>query len=291
MNRLLGQIDRLTVLSSICGALLLAGTIVIAIGYGNATGSPRVQRLTLVVDNYPASTPPMHIALFSDLHVGGPQMPPLQVRGIVRQINRLNPDIIIFAGDFMGDGLIGHQYSPEEAIEPLRGLRARLGSFAVLGNNDFQVDAIAHALKADGIHLLLNDATQVGPVTIGGLDGRLAHSPVALEEARARTYQAFGHGSGVRILVAHSPDEFPASPGFVQLVLSGHTHCGQIVLPFIGALATGSDYGSKYLCGVFREGQKVLVVTAGVGTSHLPLRLGTYPEIWLISIQGRPPSK
>jgi hypothetical protein len=287
----LGQFDRFTVLPSICGALLLAVTIVTAVGYGNATASPRVHRLTLIENQYPARAAPMRLVLFSDLHVGGPQMPTAQVKGIVRQINRLKPDLIIFAGDFMGDGMIGRRYSPAEAIEPLRGLRAGFGSYAVLGNNDSQVEAISEALKAAGIHLLENDATQVGPLTLGGLDGRLAHSPAALKQARIRTYQALSRGSGLKVLVAHSPDEFPPAPTSVQLVLAGHTHCGQIVLPFIGALATGSDYGNKYLCGVFRDGQKILVVTAGVGTSHLPLRLGTYPDIWLISIRGKTSSK
>jgi predicted MPP superfamily phosphohydrolase len=286
MKRFLARFDRITVVPSICGALLLAATILVAIGYGNATAPPRVQRLKLAVDNYPADARPTRIVLFSDLHMAKPQMPAWRARSIVRQINRLSPDIIIFAGDFMGDGLVGGRYSPAYAVESLSRLHARLGVFAILGNNDSQAAYVAHALKKAHIHLLMNDAAQVGPVTLGGLDGRLAHSPDALKEARIRTYQAMSQGRGVRILISHSPDEFPVAPGFVQLVLAGHTHCGQIVLPFIGALATGSNYGSDYLCGVFRNGHKVLVVTAGVGTSHLPLRIGTYPDIWLISLKG-----
>jgi hypothetical protein len=69
-------------------------------------------------------------------------------------------------------------------------------------------------------------------------------------------------------------------------VLAGHTHCGQIVLPLIGPLETGSDYGRKYVCGVFRSGLKTLIVTAGLGTSHIPIRIGAPPDIWLISVES-----
>ena len=91
---------------------------------------------------------------------------------------------------------------------------------------------------------------------------------------------------GTKVLAAHRPDEIVAAKGRVSLVLAGHTHCGQIVLPFIGPLETGSDFGDKYYCGVYRRRDTVLVVTAGLGTSHVPLRIGAPPDMWLITIHG-----
>jgi len=82
----------------------------------------------------------------------------------------------------------------------------------------------------------------------------------------------------------HRPDDFKWAPESIPLMLAGHTHCGQIVLPLIGPLETGSDFGRKYLCGIIRKGGRTLIVTAGVGTSHLPLRIGAPPDMWLISI-------
>ena len=73
----------------------------------------------------------------------------------------------------------------------------------------------------------------------------------------------------------------------VSLVLAGHTHCGQIILPLVGALESGSDYGTRFLCGIHRNGSRLLVVTAGLGTSHVPLRIGAPADIWLITVQGR----
>ena len=92
---------------------------------------------------------------------------------------------------------------------------------------------------------------------------------------------------GARILLSHSPDPFPRVPGDVGLMLAGHTHCGQIRLPLIGAVSTMSDYGDRYACGLVRENAKVLIVSAGLGTSILPLRLGAPPDLWLIRVGPR----
>lgn len=70
-------------------------------------------------------------------------------------------------------------------------------------------------------------------------------------------------------------------------MLAGHTHCGQIRLPFLGTVSYMSEYGAKYACGVVFENGKTLIVGAGLGTSILPLRLGAVPDMWSITIKGR----
>ena len=268
-------------------AVLLAALAFVAIGYRNATASPVVRRLNLTVPEYPAGAAPVRIVLFSDLHVHGPDMPPTRLDGIVEQINSLHADVDIGAGDFVGNSEIGRAYSIEQSIAPLRSLRARLGVYAVLGNNDVGAgdDAVAAALARNGIRVLSNEAVRVGPLSLGGIKGRL-YSHAKWMAVRKQTYQAIEEKPGVQVLVAHRPDEFVQAPAPVRLVLAGHTHCGQIVLPLIGPLETGSDFGTNFLCGVVRRGSKVLVVTAGLGTSHVPLRIGAPPDLWLITIQG-----
>jgi hypothetical protein len=209
------------------------------------------------------------------------------VRRIVKQIDDLHPDLILSAGDFTGQSLPGAAYPLAEAVAPLAALRAPRGVFAVLGNNDDKPREYLLALHAAGIRVLMNESVRVGPLVLSGLDGRLAHSQPALDEARERTYREASSLHGVAILIAHRPDEFVSAPPSMQLVLSGHTHCGQVVLPVIGPLITGSDYGARFLCGVHRDGRKLLVVTAGLGTSHLPIRIGAPPDLWLISIESR----
>ena len=267
--------------------LLLAGAeLLLAIGYRNATAAPIVRRLDFKAPDYPADAAPISILLFSDVHVHGPDMPPSRLAKIVRQIDALHPDLIVAAGDFIGDNWVGRTYSIEQAIAPLSALEAPLGVYAVLGNNDYESYArgIRPALKKAGVHLLEDQAAGVGPIALGGLDGFIYHKRKPWEQARLRTSEAMARTTGVKILAAHRSDEVvPAAP-FVRLVLAGHTHCGQIVLPLIGALASGSDYGSRFLCGVIRDRSKLLVVTAGLGTSHVPLRFGAPPDMWLISI-------
>jgi hypothetical protein len=71
-------------------------------------------------------------------------------------------------------------------------------------------------------------------------------------------------------------------------MLAGHTHCGQVALPFVGALKTMSRYGRRYACGVVTEEGRSVVVTAGLGTSGLPLRLIAVPDMWLVELGPRP---
>ena len=130
--------------------------------------------------------------------------------------------------------------------------------------------------------VLATQARRFGPLVLGGLDddftGRadLPATLAAMEEL-----------GGAPVLLSHSPDPFPDVPRGSALMLAGHTHCGQWRYPWGGAPATMSRYGNRYACGLVRENGNVLIVTAGLGTSLLPIRFGTRPEIWLIEL--RPP--
>lgn len=215
-------------------------------------------------------------------------MPPERVGRIVDQINALHPDVILGAGDYTGANWIGREYPIPEAIAPFRRLKARLGVYAVLGNNDHfnGSTATVRALEAAGVHVLFNDSVRAGPLAIGGIDGDLGVKRRVWQDRRNETYATLAATPGIKLLVTHRPDEFRWAPQSVRLVVAGHTHCGQIVPPLIGPLQTGSDYGTKYLCGIVRDRSKLLVVTAGLGTSHVPLRFGAPPDIWLITIGG-----
>ena len=87
-------------------------------------------------------------------------------------------------------------------------------------------------------------------------------------------------------MLAHSPDVAPDLPVDVSLLLAGHTHCGQIVLPFYGALGHVSKFGDRFGCGVVHEGSRTTIVSAGLGTSVMPLRLGAPADLWLVRLSG-----
>ena len=276
MRRLVRILQRLFL------ALLLAGSALLAWSYWTAVSRPVVRSTRVAVAGWPAGAPPIRLLLLSDVHVGGPDMPPARVRRIVEQINRLSPDIVLIAGDLVTDKrLATRYYSHDEAVAPLAGLRPRLATLAVLGNHDHWRDsAAAHrALARAGIRVLDNEAAQVGPLAVGGLDddftGR-ADVPATLAALRKLR--------GPRLVLSHSPDPFPDLGSDIFLMLAGHTHCGQVAPPLIGPLSTMSRYGRRYACGLVREGGKTLVVTAGLGTSGIPLRLGAVPDLWLIEV-------
>lgn len=262
--------------------LLLAGAAIVAWAYATAVSTPVVRSARVAAAGWPSGAPPIRLLLLSDIHVGGPDMPPARLRRIVEQVNRLRPDIVLIAGDLVTDKrLATRYYTHDEAVAPLAGLRPRLATLAVLGNHDHWRDSAAarRALARAGIRVLDNQAVQVGPLAVGGLDddftGR-ADLPATLAALRRL--------EGPRLILSHSPDPFAEPAPDVLLMLAGHTHCGQVAPPLVGPLSTMSKYGRRYACGVVREGGRTLVVTAGLGTSGIPLRLGAVPDMWLVEV-------
>lgn len=265
--------------------LLLCAVGLLAFGWREATADPIVRRADIVLSDWPSGAAPVRVALLSDLHVGGPDMPPERLERIVGRVNDLRPDLVLLAGDFISDKRLGtRDYSYPVALAPLKGLRPRLGSLAVLGNHDHWKDAAAAraALRSAGIRVLDNGAATAGPPAVGGLDDDFTdHSDLP------RTLAAMAALPGAKLMLSHSPDPFAELPPGIGLMLAGHTHCGQIVPPLIGPLSTQSRYGRRYVCGIVREGGHLLIVSAGLGTSILPLRFGAPPDLWLIELHGR----
>lgn len=265
------------------GLMALIVSMAIGWGYWTAIADPVIRFAD--VDMLPAGSPEkqVRILLLSDLHVAGPDMPPKRLRRIVQQANTQRFDLVLIAGDFVSDKqLATERFSFDEAVAPLRELRGRLGTFAVLGNHDHWRNAARAraALKHVGIKVLDNSASRAGPLAIGGLDDAFTH-----HDDLDATLRAMTDLGGEPLLLSHSPDPFPGVPARVKLMLAGHTHCGQIRLPLIGAITYMSEYGDRYACGLVIENGKTLVVSAGLGTSLLPLRLGAVPDMWIVTVK------
>lgn len=247
-----------------------------------AGSDPVIRRFSYAPAAWPAGTASVRLVLLTDMHVSGPDMPPARLERIVETINQLNPDMVLLGGDFVSSKkLATKRYSVAEAIDPLARLHAPLGVFAVIGNHDHWGDAgaIRHELVRIGAVVLDNAAVRHGLITIGGVDDDFTgHANVH------RVAEAMHALGGIQILLSHSPDIFPAMPGSIGLVLAGHTHCGQISLALIGPIFTASRFGRQYYCGITRSRSQTLIVSAGVGTSLLPVRLGASPDIWVVEV-------
>jgi hypothetical protein len=262
--------------------LAAAGLGLTAFGYVTAVSDPLVRHARIGLRDWPGSARPVRAVLISDIHVAGPDMPPERLKRIVGQINALSPDLVLIAGDFVSDKRTAtHHYSTAEAIAPLAGLKPRLGTIAVLGNHDHWriAEESRKLLERAGIVVLSNSAVVAGPLAVGGLD-----DPFTDHDDPAATVEEMRRLPGAKLLLSHSPDPFADLPADIGLMAAGHTHCGQISLPLVGPLATFSQYGERYACGIVREGGKTLVIGAGLGTSILPLRLGVPPDMWLIEL-------
>lgn len=258
----------------------------LALGYSNARADPIVREAYVGVRGWPEGEAPMKVLALSDVHVAGPDMPPERVRRIAQSLNSLSPDLILVAGDLISEKRTAtRHYTEEEVAAPFADFEARYGVVVAPGNHDHWVDLVAmtKALEARGIAVLRNEAIRHGPLRIGVVDDDFTgHDDVPATFAALDAL-----GAGPSVVVSHTPDILPQLPRPVSAVFAGHTHCGQISLPVIGPVSTMSRYGDRFACGMIRDSGQVLFVSAGLGTSLLPLRYGAPPDVWLVT-QGPP---
>jgi uncharacterized protein len=267
---------------SLATAFVLA---VLARGYCNATRDPIIRSATIELAGWPDDAPPLRVLHLSDIHVAGPDMPPKRLQQLVQSVNQLRPDLVTIGGDLVSEKRTATRiYSAAEVVRPLGGLRARLGVIVAPGNHNHRFDmaAIERELARNGITVLANQAVRRGPLIIGGVDDHYSgHDDVPATLAAMDVL-----GPGPHILLTHSPDIVPGLSRPVGATLAGHTHCGQIALPVIGALSYVSRYGDRFACGVIHDVNGPVVVGAGLGTSIVPLRYGAPPDAWLLTLRG-----
>ena len=266
------------------GGLLVTALALLAFMFAEARRMPVMRTAAIALPGYPAGARPLRIALLTDTHLAGPDQSPERLRRIVAAIDAEHPDLILLGGDYMSERkFVGRNYSAEEAVAPFAGLDAPLGIVAVLGNHDIwdAPGAVSEALGRLGIPLLRNQAIRRGPLAIGGIDDAHTHHGDI-----ARTLAAVRALGGAPLLLSHGPDVFPDLPAGAVLLV-GHTHCGQVALPLIGAITVPSKYGVRYACGRYDEDGKTMIVSGGVGTSVIPLRFAAPPDWWLVTITGR----
>jgi hypothetical protein len=267
----------------------------------------RVTRYDLKLRRWPEDLP-LTIGVIADLHACKPWMDVERIDSIVRQTNALKPDLIVLLGDFVA----GLRYfragvvHADEWSKALAALKAPLGVHAILGNHDWWEDRAAQAnshgptfarvaLERAGIPVYENDVVRLTKsgrsFWLAGLGDQLAFQISRRLFPSRRTGVDDLDGTLAKvpdgepvILLAHEPDILPRVPERVSLVMSGHTHGGQVRL-FGWSPVVPSRYGNRYAYGHVRE-QCDLIVSGGLGCSIMPVRFGMPPEIVLVSIAG-----
>jgi len=215
------------------------------------------------------------IVFVSDIH-HGPFFSGKRVRNLVKKINNLNPDIIFVGGDYVEKG--GQYIKP--CFEELSGLKAPLGKYGVLGNHDYyrNGDLVRQSMREAGITLLDNADLWI---TYGS--GRIKVCGVGYFKRYLKPIESYLKGvseDDFVVLLSHDPDYAENIRNYkVDIVLSGHTHGGQVTLFGLWAPYIPSIYGQKYRTGMVDTGYTRVYVSTGVGTSGIPVRFFARPEI------------
>jgi len=247
----------------------------------------RLRTYDLKSSKWPAEFGSLTIAFASDFHVGCPSVGLEETDAIVQKLNALNADIIILGGDYLVSGLLLGRYVQPHLIAPILGqLKAPLGVYAVLGNHDWYKDGqgMWDALEKNGIKVLENSALKVvrdqGSFWIAGLADDETRTP-DLDKTMAQI-----DNDAPVIMVAHDPASFIDMNDRPVVTLCGHTHGGQVVIPYVTALVIPGRAPLKYAYGHVAEQGRDLIISSGLGTSILPVRFGRRPEIVKITIEN-----
>lgn len=225
----------------------------------------------------------LKVAFLTDFHSSALTAPGFFER-VVRETNRLKPDVILLGGDYVTEEPVWL----EGLLPALAQLHAPLGVYGVLGNHDyyFEPNAIRRALHQIGVV----DITNAGRwLTRAGSRLRIAGVGDLWEDEQNLDAALDGaHQDEVAIVLSHNPDyAMEMNDPRVRLLLAGHTHGGQICLPRVGALITNSRYGKQLASGLVDFESFQLYVSRGLGTVVVPLRYQCPPEIVLLTLQRK----
>jgi predicted MPP superfamily phosphohydrolase len=250
-----------------------------------------LKKIMLPVRQLPLEFDGFTIAQLSDFHYH-PLFTAKVISDAVHLVNRFCPDIVVLTGDFVTISLFGSGRRKKSVIEAqaepcadlLSQLRPKQGIFAVLGNHDqgSQPAVVTESLRSRGIRVLRNEAVALelsgSRVWLAGVDDVLegaADLPRALHDIRRNE---------TTILLAHEPDfaDYAAAHP-VSVQLSGHSHGGQIRLPFVGPPCL-PELARKYPWGLHQVGGLKLYTNCGLGTIELPIRWNCPPEVTLVCL-------
>ncbi len=222
------------------------------------------------------------IAQLSDLHIGA-FTPLWWGQRWVTAANAAHADLVVVTGDMVTSGVAFH----EDIAQLVGELRAKDGTYVIMGNHDYfgEGEPLVSLLRGRGAHVLRNQGVVLerngGRLYLAGMDDTWTKRANLDASLAARP-------EGVpTVLLAHDPDRFPhAVKRNVEVVLSGHTHGGQIAVPFLGRLINASKLAHRYHIGIYEEGDSTLYVHPGLGTTGPPMRLGVAPVIALIKLRA-----
>lgn len=244
-----------------------------------------VHKEVLNIPNWSAKLNNFKIVAISDIHGGSHYVDEEKIRRLVKLANEQNPDLIVLLGDYVSQSNVtkGALKMPSETVAAnLKGFRAKYGVFAIIGNHDWYYDEakITKELEGVGIQVLDNEVVKINvgneTVNLWGIEDYWKNRKVPLEP-----FEQIADKQNI-IAITHNPDSLLKSPDEISLMLAGHTHGGQVKIPFYGAIAFVSD--PRFTEGFVEFHGNHVFVTTGVGCSGPQIRFGVPPEIAVLSL-------
>jgi uncharacterized protein len=292
------QINR--IVTALAVFLLVAGAMIV---YAYFIEPQRlvVNRTELRIPTLDSRLDGLRIVAISDIHGGSNGADPTKLIRIVDEVNRQDADLVVMLGDYLSrreESPSGFAMEPTEIVRNLAGMRTKYGVYLVLGNHDTgrAADELITDFQSAGYNVLNG---KLAVLNINGTMLRLLglkdHQQIGIwknysDDAKAML--ASTEGQGDVIVLQHSPDILPIITGDLsiskdlKLMISGHTHGGQVRLPIVGPPFVPSGYGQKYAAGQVTDAKIDIFVTSGIGTSILPFRFMVPPEIAVMTLRA-----
>ncbi len=287
--------------------IALACAAALCVGYGYFIEPNRlvVNRDEIKIKGWDQAFDGLRIAMIGDIHGGSNNVTEEKLRLIVEKTNAENPDLIVLLGDYVSQQRENKPVNERRLKMPietiannLSGFRAKYGVLAVLGNHDgwYSDTSVAAEFTRVGFRVLQNEVAVIEKdgkkLRILGLNDHMkvttwkAYSDAAKEAAHPTD------NTGDLVVLQHSPDILYLITGELaisdnlKLMLSAHTHGGQIWLPILGRPVIPSSYGQKYAYGHIKDRGLDMYVTSGIGTSVMPFRFMVPPEVMILTVRG-----
>lgn len=231
------------------------------------------------------------IVHISDIHYGR-TVKKKELKNLVKKINQLNPDIVVLTGDLIDRNTMLTDKMAKVISDILMEIEPTLGKYAISGNHDYKFDKWATIINDSGFinlndryDLIYKESTK--PIFLGGLSTNSYQKEKALEEKikvmndyfATRTEENKNAFPDYKIMIMHEPDFIDEiNPENYDLVLAGHSHNGQVRLPFIGAIILPPN-AKKYYKPYYNVNGTDLYISSGVGTSTISYRFLNRPSI------------
>jgi len=260
---------------------------------------PGLVKMSVNLKHLPAVFDGLKVGQITDIHAG-PLVPREPINKGVDLLLAEKPDLVVLTGDFVSGATkcLWTTYGGfkqrhfDYCMNALGRLKAPLGVYGVLGNHDFWsgsevLNKIVRGLEEVGVQVLRNESIGLErkgkKIYVAGVDDYWESS-----YSLTRALQGVPEDA-CRILLSHNPDvneEIENMKERIDFIMSGHTHGGQVVLPFVGALYVPSPFGQKYLSGLVNDRERQTYISRGLGSFFVPIRLNCPSDVSLLTLRS-----